>query len=210
MWAGNAGRVAPGRAPEARREGDVNRMNARTENAEKPRLVVGLTGGTGAAYGVRLLETLRAAHVETHVVMCRCARGSIGRETGRDPDAVLGLGDRTYHETNQAARISSGSFVTAGMIVAPCSTRSLASIASGYANNLIHRAADVTIKEGRRLVLVVGEPELGAIDLDNLARMSLVPGVAVSRASWDGGAAMDATIADALDLFGIDGGPVAP
>lgn len=188
----------------------MDRMNTRSQAGVTPRLVVGLTGGPGAAYGVRLLEVLRAARVETHVVVCGCARGSIGRETGRDPDSVLGLAHRTYPETNQAARISSGSFITSGMIVAPCSTRSLASIASGYANNLIHRAADVTIKEGRRLVLVVGEPELGAIDLDNLERVSLVPGVAVARASWGNGAGMDATIADALALFGIDGAPLIP
>lgn len=166
--------------------------------------MVGLTGGPGSAYGVRVLEALRAARVESHVVMCGCARSWIGRETGRDPDAVLRLAHRTYPEANQAARISSGSFITAGMIVAPCSTRSLASIASGYANNLIHRAADVTIKEGRRLVLVVGEPELGAIDMENLARMSLVPGVTVCRPRSGGAADTDATIADALELFGID------
>src|SRR5581483_8044385 len=125
------------------------------------RLVVGLTGHPEAGLGVRLLELLRDAPIETHLVMCGCARDWVARTTGRTAEDVSRLADHVYDEANQAAKISSGSFLTAGMIVAPCSSRSLGSIAIGYASNLIHRAADVTLKEGRRLVLLVPASALG-------------------------------------------------
>ncbi|HEX9122134.1 MAG TPA: UbiX family flavin prenyltransferase [Actinomycetota bacterium] len=144
-------------------------------------MIVGFTGGPGAAYGVRLLEALREAGHETHLVMCGCAAASLREQTGTDARSILALAAQTYNEWNQAARISSGSFLTAGMIVAPCSTRSLASIAYGYANNLIHRAADVTIKEGRPLAVLIADPRLGGVDLENLDRLGSVPGVTVIR-----------------------------
>jgi 4-hydroxy-3-polyprenylbenzoate decarboxylase len=172
-------------------------------SAEVTRLVIGLTGGPGAFFGVRLLEMLQDTPVETHLVICGCARNTILAETGCDPDDVRRLADRSYHEANQAARVSSGSFLTAGMIVAPCSTRSLGSIANGYANNLIHRAADVTIKEGRRLALLVDAPSLSAIDEENLLRMNAVPAVTVSHPNGSGPAAVDATVTELLALFGI-------
>ena len=147
-----------------------------------PRLVIGVTGEFGTGYAVRLLELLAATPIETHVVMCSCARRGIRSETGRDPADVISMADRTYGEWNQAARISSGSFLTLGMIVAPCSPRSLGSIALGYANTLIHRAADVTMKEGRPLVLVVPARRIEEVDGGHVARLEQVPGVRVTSA----------------------------
>ncbi len=144
------------------------------------RLVVGLTGHPEAGLGVRLLELLRDAPIETHLVMCGCARDWVARTTGRTAEDVSRLADHVYDEANQAAKISSGSFLTAGMIVAPCSSRSLGSIAIGYASNLIHRAADVTLKEGRRLVLLVPASALGPGSAESVARLRAVPGAVVA------------------------------
>ncbi len=148
--------------------------------SRRTRLVVGLTGGPEAGLGVRLLELLGDTPIETHLVMCGCAREWVARTTGRTADEVARLADRAYDQSNQAAKISSGSFLTAGMIVAPCSGRSLSSISIGYANTLIHRAADVTLKEGRRLVLLVPESALGPTSAESLARLRGVPGVVVA------------------------------
>lgn len=146
------------------------------------RLVIGLTGSAGTAYGVRLLELLRGTPVETHLVACSCARRAVQTETGRRYEDVRALADRTYSEWNQAARISSGSFLTLGMVVAPCSTRSLASISLGFANTLIHRAADVTMKEGRPLVLIVDTASIGDVEARHVARLGGVPQVRVEPA----------------------------
>lgn len=143
------------------------------------RLVIGITGGAGAAYGVRLLEVLQATDIETHLVMCDCSKQALLAETGRKPAAVRKIADRVYQPSNQAARISSGSFLTDGMIIAPCSTRSLAAIANGLATNLVHRAADVVMKEGRKLVLLVQESPLSSIQVENLERLARVPAVVV-------------------------------
>lgn len=139
------------------------------------RLVVGLTGVADTWIGLRLLEMLRGTEIESHVVMCGCVR----TEDARAADRVMDLSDRTYDEWNQAAKISSGSFLTLGMVVAPCSARSLRSIAMGYANTLIHRAADVTMKEGRPLDLLVTDGTLAPSDRRHVERLSNVPGVRV-------------------------------
>jgi len=171
--------------------------------------VVGLTGASGTRLGVRLLELLRPTPVETHVVMCSCARRGIPQDTGRSAEEVLTLADRSYGEWNQAARISSGSFLTLGMVVAPCSRRSLASIALGYANTLIHRAADVTMKEGRPLVLLVHGPALAGTDARHVARLETVPGVRVQTADHAADdAEIDAEIARALEGFRLPSVPV--
>ncbi len=144
------------------------------------RLVVGFSGDPGARIGVRLLELLGPLPVETHLVMCACSKAGLATETGRTADEVLALADRTYEEWNQAARISSGSYLTLGMVVAPCSRRSLASIAIGYANNLVHRAADVTIKEGRPLTLLVQEAVMASrVHAEHAERLRAVPNVEV-------------------------------
>lgn len=139
------------------------------------RLVIGMTGGEGLAYGVRLLETLRDTAFETHLALSEDARAALGPQA----EVACGLADRVHAVSNLAAPISSGSFRTQGMIVAPCSARALAAIVSGLATNLLYRAADVTLKEGRTLVLGLSGSALGPIGLEHLARAALVPGLEV-------------------------------
>lgn len=132
------------------------------------RLVVGMSGATGAIIGVRLLERLREIpEVQTHLVISRWARSTIEWETSRTVREVSALADVSYSPDDQAAAISSGSFRTIGMIVAPCSMKTVAAIRSGYADGLLARAADVTLKERRKLVLVPRETPLNDIHLDN-------------------------------------------
>ncbi|HWO70232.1 MAG TPA: UbiX family flavin prenyltransferase [Actinomycetota bacterium] len=167
------------------------------------RVVVGLTGGPGAAFGVRLLEVLAGLPVETHLVMCRCASRAIARETGRVPDEVRGLADRVYAERNQAARISSGSFLTLGMAIAPCSASTLASIGLGLAMNLVHRAADVTIKEGRPLVLLVPGGGLGPFRAEALGRLERTPGVSLVRPAGGEPASVEAAVHEVVARLGV-------
>jgi 4-hydroxy-3-polyprenylbenzoate decarboxylase len=126
------------------------------------RLIVGLSGSTGPHYGVRLLEVLREQRpdVETHVILSHAARLTIDYEMGRNPDEVAALAHTLHDERNIGASIASGTFVSDGMVVAPCSMKSLSAIANSYNDNLIARAADVCLKERRKLVLVVRETPL--------------------------------------------------
>ena len=135
------------------------------------RLVVGISGSSGAILGIRLLEKLRPTGVETHLVLTPSARLTIRHETDWKVEDVLALADRTYPINDLGAAISSGSFMTAGMVVVPCSIKSLSSIANCYSADLLARAADVTLKEGRPLLLVVRETPLhrGHLHLMNLA-----------------------------------------
>lgn len=135
------------------------------------RVVVGITGTAGTAAGVELLRVLRANGIETHLVVCTSAGPYLRAETGLSSQRVATLADRTYHPGNLAARISSGSFLTLGMAVVPCSARTLAAIATGFTTNLVQRAADVVMKEGRRLVLGVDWAGLGLMHLSHLARL---------------------------------------
>ena len=148
---------------------------------DPPRLVVGIAQEAGAIYGVRLLELLREGAVETHLVMCECSSTALVAQTGRDIEGVRSLADHVYHPTNQAARISSGSFLTEGMVLAPCSPASLGAIANGLATNLFHRAADVTMKEGRPLLLLFEAAPMSPICNENLQRLSSVPEVEILR-----------------------------
>lgn len=136
------------------------------------RLVVGMTGATGVIFGIRLLEALQRLDVETHLVMSEWAAKTIRIETEYTPEYVRTLAAASYDEHNQAAAISSGSFPTAGMVIAPCTMRTLAAIAHGTGSNLIHRAADVTLKERRRLILLTRETPLSSIHLENMLRLS--------------------------------------
>jgi flavin prenyltransferase len=136
------------------------------------RLVVGMTGASGAVYGIRLLERLRELPVEVHLIVSRWARVTIEHETSYSYSEVKGLADEVYGENDQAAAVSSGSFPTRGMVIAPCSTKTLAAVASGYSHNLIGRAADVTLKERRALVLAVRETPLSSIHLRNMLTLS--------------------------------------
>ena len=141
------------------------------------RLIVGMTGATGAVLGIRLLQALRSLSVETHLVLSLWARATIEMETGYSMREVHALADHVYGARDQAAAISSGSFRTDGMIVIPCSMKTLAAIRTGYGEGLIARAADVTIKEHKPLVLVPREMPLSVIHLENmlaLARMGVV------------------------------------
>jgi flavin prenyltransferase len=124
------------------------------------RLVVGISGATGAIYGIRLLEFLSNSDVETHLVISRSAEKTIRLETYRTPEEVKALATVTYHMEDVGADISSGSFHTEGMVVIPCSIKSLSAIANSYNENLLIRAADVSLKERRKLVLVVRETPL--------------------------------------------------
>ena len=136
------------------------------------RLIVGITGASGAIYGVRLLERLSELPVETHLIATRWARVTIEHETDWSWADVRALADVVHAESDQAAAVSSGSFRTDGMVVAPCSVKTLGAIANGFAHNLVSRAADVVLKERRRLVLAVRETPLHAIHLRNMATLS--------------------------------------
>ncbi len=125
------------------------------------KLIVGISGATGMIYGIRLLEVLRTIHdVETHLVMSPWARLNIEIETSYMPAEVEALADEVHSYRNQAASISSGSFKTDGMVIAPCSMKTLSAIVNSYADNLLTRAADVVLKERRRLVLMPREAPL--------------------------------------------------
>jgi 4-hydroxy-3-polyprenylbenzoate decarboxylase len=135
-------------------------------------VVVALTGSTGVILGIRLLEALRDLGVERHVVISEWAEKTLRVETAYSVDDVKALASVTYRVENQAAPIASGSYPTDGMAIVPCSMRTLAAISHGLSANLIQRAADVTIKEGRRLVLVPRETPLSAIHLENMLRLA--------------------------------------
>jgi len=136
------------------------------------RLIVGITGATGAIFGVRLLEALKAAGVETHLVLSRWGQRTVEHETGLTFADLESRASVVHGSGNMAATISSGSFRTDGMIICPCSMRTVAAIAHGNGENLVHRAADVVLKERRRLVIVPRETPLSEIHLENLLRLA--------------------------------------
>ena len=136
------------------------------------RLIVGITGATGTIFGVRLLQMLHGSGVETHLVLSKWATRTLVHETPHTVKEVQALATQSYGVTDQGAAISSGSFVTLGMVIAPCSMRTLAAIAHGLGDNLIHRAADVILKERRKLVLVVRESPFSEIHLENMLKLS--------------------------------------
>ena len=143
------------------------------------RLIVGMTGASGSIYGVRLLEMLHGTGIETHLIMSRWGARTLVHETSYTPEQVNALATVVHPLTDQGASISSGSFVTMGMVIAPCSVRTLAAIAHGLGDNLIHRAADVVLKERRKLVLAVREAPLSEIHLENMLKLSRM-GVVIS------------------------------
>lgn len=136
------------------------------------RIIVGITGASGAIFGVRTLQALRGLQIETHLVTSRWARATLLQETGLSVDQVAELASVVHAGENLAASISSGSFKTDGMIIAPCSMKTLAAIRSGYSDNLISRAADVILKERRRLVLLTRESPLSEIHLENMLALT--------------------------------------
>jgi 4-hydroxy-3-polyprenylbenzoate decarboxylase len=173
------------------------------------RIIVGITGATGAIFGVRLLEALQAAEVETHLVLSEWGQQTVEHETGLKLADLQARAAVVHATGNMAATISSGSFRTEGMIIAPCSMRTAAAIAHGNGDNLVHRAADVVLKERRRLVLVPRETPLSEVHLENLlklARMGVgilppMPGFYNHPKSLDD--IVDHIVARVLDQFGI-------
>jgi 4-hydroxy-3-polyprenylbenzoate decarboxylase len=133
---------------------------------------VGITGATGAILGVRLLELLQGSEVETHLVVSKWGARTLVHETSYSLERVQQMASSYYPPNDQGAAISSGSFLTRGMAICPCSVRTLAAIAHGHGDNLIHRAADVVLKERRKLVLVVREAPLSDIHLENMLKLS--------------------------------------
>ncbi len=174
------------------------------------RIIVGLTGATGAIYGVRALERLRSAGVETHLVISRWGARTLRYETPFSREHVAALADKVYALGDMGAAISSGSFHTAGMLIAPCSAKTLAAVAHGFSENLIHRAADVVLKERRKLVLAVREAPLSEIHLENMLRLSRMGAVVLPPmpAFYDMPRTIDDvvdhTVARLLDQFGIE------
>ncbi|WP_250465768.1 MULTISPECIES: UbiX family flavin prenyltransferase [unclassified Caballeronia] len=178
--------------------------------AARRRLIVAITGATGAIYGVRLLETLRRfPGVETHLLVSSAGWLNIQHELELDKSTVHALADVVHNVRDVGASIASGSFSTEGMIVAPCSMRTLASIAHGLSDNLITRAADVVLKERRRLVLLVRETPLNLAHLRNMTAVTEMGGVIFpplpafyqKPASID--EMVDHTVARVIDLFQI-------
>ena len=136
------------------------------------KLIVGMTGASGAIFTMRLLEALKDTEVEVHLVVSKWAQQTLEHETGTTIDNLRSLADFNHGTGDMGATISSGSFVTDGMIIVPCSTRSVAAIANGLGDHLVHRAADVILKERRKLVLVVRETPLSDIHLENMLKLS--------------------------------------
>jgi flavin prenyltransferase len=142
-------------------------------NEPKPtRLIVAITGATGTIFAVRLLQMLQGSGVETHLVMSNWGARTLIHETDYTVEQVERMATRNYPLGDQGAKISSGSFTTLGMVIAPCSMRTLAAVANGLGDNLIHRAADVILKERRKLVLVVRESPFNDIHLENMLKLS--------------------------------------
>ena len=179
------------------------------------RLIIGISGASGVIYGIRLLEALRAVpEVETHVVLSSGGKVNIALESDWKVRDVEALADVVYSDSDVAATIASGSFHTGGMIVAPCSMKTLSAIANSYAANLLVRAADVTLKENRKLVLVPRETPLHAGHLRLMREVALmgavvappVPGFYAKPETVDD--IVNHSVGRIMDLFGLDTGLV--
>jgi 4-hydroxy-3-polyprenylbenzoate decarboxylase len=133
---------------------------------------VGITGATGAIFGVRMLQALRAADVETHLVLSKWGMQTIEHETGLTNAQLHDMASVVHGSGNMAATVSSGSFHTDGMVIVPCTMRTLAAVAHGYGEGLVHRAADVVLKERRKLVIVARETPLSEIHLENMLKLA--------------------------------------
>ncbi len=173
-------------------------------------LIIAITGSTGVIYGVRMLEVLKEKKIQTHLILSDWAKKCLAMETKYTPEQVKSLASTSSDETNMASSVSSGTHKTDGMIVIPCSMKTLSSIANGYDETLAARAAGVTLKEGRKLVLVPRETPLTAINLENmlkLARLGVVilppmPGFYTKPKTID--EIVDHTVGKCLDQFDIE------
>jgi 4-hydroxy-3-polyprenylbenzoate decarboxylase len=174
------------------------------------RIVVGISGASGAILGYRFLEALHAMpEVETHLVVSDGAARTFALETDIDIDQVRSLADVVYDDHDMAAAISSGTFTTAGMVVVPCSMKTVSAIAQGYGSNLLVRAADVCLKERRKLVIVPRESPLSLLHLRNLTAVTEYGGIVVPpMMTWYNGAKdleeqMDHIVGKVLSQFGL-------
>ena len=182
----------------------------------KKRLIVGITGATGAVYGVRMLEALKGATGwESHAVLSEAGALNLWHELKMKRKDLEGLADAAYHPKDIAATIASGSFLTEGMVIAPCSMKTLAAVAHAHADDLVSRAADVVLKERRRLVLLPRETPLNLAHLRNMATVTEMGGIvfppvpafyALPRSIDD---LVAHTVARVLDLFGIHSAKLA-
>lgn len=175
------------------------------------RLILGMTGATGAVYGVRMLQVLKAqVSWETHLVISKAGLVNLKYELGMTKQELYGIADVVHGIDDVAASIASGSFKTEGMIVAPCSMKTLAAIAQGFGDNLISRAADVVLKERRRLVLMPRETPLNLAHLRNMAAVTEMGGIifppmpAFYNKSDSVSAMVDEGVGRVLDFFGVD------
>lgn len=173
-------------------------------------LVIGITGSTGVIYGVRILEVLRECKVDTHLVITEWAKKCLVMETSYTVDDVKNLASTYSDDSNLASSISSGTHKTDGMIVIPCSMKTLSGIANGYDESLVMRSAGVTLKESRKLVLVPRETPLTAINLENMLKLSRlgvvilppVPGFYTKPKSIE--QIIDHTVGKCLDQFNVE------
>ncbi|CAO3406800.1 UbiX family flavin prenyltransferase [Azospirillum largimobile] len=181
-------------------------------NTPPPRLVVGISGASGVIYGIRMLQTLRRIGVESHLVVSRSAEVTLAHETAMKVAELRALADVSYSAADIGAAISSGSFRTLGMVVAPCSVRTMSEIASGVTSTLLTRAADVALKERRRLVLMVRETPLHLGHLRTMTALAemgavIAPPVPAFYARPEGiDDLVDHSVGRVLDLFGLDAG----
>ena len=179
--------------------------------ASASRVVVGVTGATGAAYALRLLKRLKAAQREIHIVVTPAGLLNVHHELGLDRSALEALADVAYSPSDVGAAIASGSFATDAMVVAPCSMKSLASIAHGLSDNLLTRAADVALKERRRLVLMVRETPFNLAHLRNMTSVTEMGGIifppmpAFYHRPQNIDELVNETVERVLALLGVDG-----
>ena len=178
------------------------------------RLIVGITGASGAVYGVRMLEVLRDTDIEVHLILSSAASLTLKYELDLAPDAVKAMADAVYANSDIAAAVSSGSFRTMGMVIAPCSVKTMSNIASGNTSELVSRAADVVLKERRRLVLMLRESPLHLGHLRSAAAVTEMgaivapplPAFYTNPESIDD--IVNHSVGRVLDLFDIDVGVV--
>ncbi|KAA8917462.1 hypothetical protein TRICI_000411 [Trichomonascus ciferrii] len=203
----NSGRQSP---EDKAQEGEPTVAAQRRRNGRRKRIVVAMTGATGSILGIKVLLALRNLDVETHLIISKWAEATIKYETDYHPKNVRALADHVHNINDMAAPTSSGSFKTDGMIVVPCSMKTLAAINSGFCDDLISRSADVMLKERRKLVLVARETPLSEIHLRNMLSVTQsgaiifppVPAFYIKASSIDD--LVDQSVGRMLDLFDLD------
>ncbi|KAL4912742.1 Phenylacrylic acid decarboxylase [Aspergillus aurantiobrunneus] len=197
-------------SPEPAGDPDTNNPHTMPANPRRKRIVIAMTGATDALLGIKTLLALRHLNIETHLIMSKWAEATIKYETDYHPSNVKALADYSYNINDMAAPVSSGSFKTNGMVVVPCSMKTLAGIHSGFCDDLISRTADVMLKERRRLVLVARETPLSEIHLRNMLEVTRagavvfppVPALYVRPGSVED--LVDQSVGRVLDLFDLD------